>query len=241
MEQVRRHGLGAKHMSTGERSMLSAFQESARAVGQQETGTLVPFWRFYDTIEKDLDHGIVQVFSRAFEAAEKDKGLFPADVPVLKALYLVRYIDYLPSNLDNVCILMADKIEVDKVALREAVKGSLDRLIGQNYVARSGDVYSFLTDEEQDVARDIAATSIEVSAVVERMKDLVFGDILSAQKHRKGANDFPFDRYLDDTAYGSLQNGMKLNILSVASEGGALGRCYAGAEVVGPSPRSFAR
>lgn len=38
MTEVRKHGVKAKHMSTGERSMLSAFQESAQAIQDQEVG-----------------------------------------------------------------------------------------------------------------------------------------------------------------------------------------------------------
>lgn len=58
MTEVRKHGVKAKHMSTGERSMLSAFQESAQAIQHDRAGALVPFWRFFDTISKDLEHGI---------------------------------------------------------------------------------------------------------------------------------------------------------------------------------------
>ena len=54
MTEVRKHGVKAKHMSTGERSMLSAFQESAQVIQHDQTGALVPFWRFFDTISKDL-------------------------------------------------------------------------------------------------------------------------------------------------------------------------------------------
>lgn len=65
MTEVRKHGVKAKHMSTGERSMLSAFQESAQAIQDQEVGALVPFWRFFDTIAKDLEHGVIQVVTTA--------------------------------------------------------------------------------------------------------------------------------------------------------------------------------
>ena len=34
--------------------------------------------------------------------------------------------------------------------MREQVRGSLDRLMSQNYIGRTGEVYNFLTDEEQD-------------------------------------------------------------------------------------------
>ena len=75
MTEVRKHGVKAKHMSTGERSMLSAFQESAQAIQHEQTGALVPFWRFFDTISKDLEHGIIQVVVCAERASETQKVL----------------------------------------------------------------------------------------------------------------------------------------------------------------------
>ena len=53
---------------------------------------------------------------------------------VLKLLYLVRYVDDVKANLDNIVILMADDIRLDKIIMREQVRGSLDRLMSQNYI-----------------------------------------------------------------------------------------------------------
>ena len=71
---------------------------------------------------------------------------------ILKLLYLVRYIDDIKANIDNIAILMVDDIRTDKITLRREIAESLERLVAQNYVARNGDTYSFLTDEEQDIA-----------------------------------------------------------------------------------------
>ena len=87
---------------------------------------------------------------------------------MLKLLYLVRYIDDIKKNLDNIVILMADDIRMDKVIMREQVRGSLDRLMSQNYIGRTGDTYNFLTDEEQDIQREIKNTPVDTAAIVER-------------------------------------------------------------------------
>ena len=50
-------------------------------------------------------------------------------------------------NLDNIVILMADDIRVDKIIMREFSVRGLDRLMSQNYIGRTGDTYNFLTDE----------------------------------------------------------------------------------------------
>ena len=75
--------------------------------------------------------------------------------------------------------------------------------------------YHFLTDEEQDVAREIRDTRIDAAAITEEIKKIVFDGLYTARKYRKGANDFPFDRFVDDTIYGASQGGMKLNVVTV--------------------------
>ena len=146
--QIRKHGNSGKHLSGGERSMLSGFQEAAQKVQERDEYALVPFFRFYDTVHSFLDSSIRRVIERCQRAAEAGDGLKARDVDVLKLLYLLRYIDDIKSCLDNLVILMAEDIRVDKIALRAEIAASLDRLLSQNYIGRAGDAYNFLTDEE---------------------------------------------------------------------------------------------
>ena len=71
---------------------------------------------------------------RAEKAAEEGNGLTVEDVDLLKLLYLVRYIDDIKSNIENLTILMADSINVDKIELRQQVIESLDRLQKQSRI-----------------------------------------------------------------------------------------------------------
>ena len=58
---------------------------------------------------------------------------------MLKLLYLIRYIDDIPSNLDNIVILMADDIRVDKIIMREAARGCLCFTYLRIFMADSSD------------------------------------------------------------------------------------------------------
>lgn len=216
-EEIRKRGVKAQHMSTGERSMLSAFQESVQAVQNESLSALVPFWRFFDTIAKDLEHGIIRVVDRAERAAEAGQNLQQEDIRVLKLLYLIRYVTYLDATLDNIAILMVESMDVDKVQLRETVKASLDRLIREGYVSRQGTTYQFLTDEEQDITREINAEPVQESEVVELIKKILFDDIYNNRKLTVGANDFPVDRYVDNSLHGASQGGMKLSVVTLAN------------------------
>ena len=180
--EVRRHGVSGKSVSGGERSMLSGFQEAAQKVQESGEEALVPFYLFYDTISTFLDSSIRRVIERCLRAAENHDGIETQDVNVLKLLYLLRYIDDIKANTDNLAVLMIDDVNVDKIALRTDINGSLDRLISQNYVARSGDTYSFLTDEEQEISRDIKNTVLDMAQITQSIAQTVYGEIYPAKK-----------------------------------------------------------
>lgn len=216
--EIRKHGNAGKHQSNGERSMLSGFQEAAQKIQEQDEHALVPFFRFYDTVHTFLDGSIRRVIDRCQKAAENDLGIAPRDVDVLKLLYLIRYVDDIPANVDNIVVLMADDIRVDKINLREKVRESLDRLMAQNYIGRSGEIYNFLTDEEQDIQREIKNTNVDTAAIVERIAQMIYADLYTAKKFRHDNNDFEFDKMVDGVTIGSITGGMKLRFLTVASD-----------------------
>ena len=218
--EIRKHGNSGKHLSGGERSMLSGFQEAAQKIEDKNEYALAPFYLFYDTVHTFLDSSIRRVIERAERAAEAGNGLEAQDVAILKLLYLVRYVDDVKATLDNIVILMADKISLDKISMRESVGASLDRLLSQNYIGRAGEVYNFLTDEEQDIQRDIYHnTTIDTATVVSRIGGMIFGDIYTTKKYRyEGKYDFPVDTMVDNTVVGAQVGGMKLRILTVATD-----------------------
>lgn len=217
--EVRKHGNTGKHLAGGERSMLSSFQEAARAVEGQDEHALAPFFLFYDTMRGFLDSTINRVVDRCEKAAQRDEGLQPYDVDVLKCLYLIRYLgDDLPGNADNVLILMADRVDIDKLPLRKKINESLDRLQKQNYIGRTGNVFKFLTDEEQDIQRSIDTTDVDPTKLTERIGSIIYGDIYPMKKFHWDVYDFPFQSMVDDVTIGSAQGGMILQFLTSASD-----------------------
>ena len=216
--EIRKHGNSGKHLSGGERSMLSGFQEAAQKIEDRDEYALAPFYLFYDTVHSFLDSSIRRVIERCERAALDGNGIEPQDVDVLKLLYLIRYVDDIKANLDNIVILMADDIRMEKITMREKVRGSLDRLLSQNYIGRSGDTYNFLTDEEQDIQREIKSTPVATADIVSYIARTIFGDIYTTKKFRYGRYDFAFDQMVDGQVVGTLTGGMMLCILTVATD-----------------------
>lgn len=218
LAEIRKHGNSGKHLSGGERSMLSGFQEAAQKIENKDENALVPFYQFYDTVHTFLESTIRRVIDRCQNAADAHDGLEQQDVNVLKLLYLVRYIEDVKANIENIAILMIDDIHTDKIALRASITGSLERLLTQNYISRNGDTYAFLTDEEQDIAIDIKNTPVDSAQIVQSISQTVYGEIYPAKKYKYGKYDFAYDQYVDETLNGASTGGMRLRIVTVASD-----------------------
>lgn len=217
--QIRRHGASGKHLSEGERSMLSAFQDAAKKLAAYEPRVLVPFYYFYDSVHEFLDGSIQRVITRSEESAAQGYGLEPHDVNVLKLLFLIRYIGDIPANLDNIATLMLSSINDDKLSLKTTIKQSLNRLISQNYVQRNADEYRFLTDDEQDVNREIKNTLIDVSLVVDAIGKYIFNDIYDDQKYQYSKRyPIPFNRKIDESNLGNQTARIGLRLLTRASD-----------------------
>ncbi|NLG19090.1 MAG: BREX system P-loop protein BrxC, partial [Fibrobacter sp.] len=217
--QIRKHGASGKHLSEGERSMLSAFQDAAKKFTNEEQGVLIPFYAFYDSVHEFLDGSIQRVITRAIDGANKGDGLEPFDVDVLKLLFLIRYTGDIPANVDNIATLMVSSINVDKLGLKTLIKDSLHRLISQNYVQKNADDYRFLTDDEQDINREIENTVLDEILVVEAIGKYIFGDIYEDQKYKyNNRYNFAFNSKIDEKGIGNQTAKIGIRFLTKASD-----------------------
>lgn len=216
-EQVRKHGSSGKHLSEGERSMLSAFQESALQFKSSEEGTLIPLYAFYETIREFLAPSVARVIEGAYQNPELKKDKF--NIEVLKVLFMVKYIDDLPANLDNLATLMVTKVDEDKLNLKERIKDSLRKLIAQNLIQKNGDVFIFLTDDEQDINRDIKGTNVEEEIVKRELSNYIYQDLFDDRKFKfKNKHSFSFNRKMDEKNYGNQTAPIGINFISPLSD-----------------------
>ena len=100
-ESTRRSGATGAHLAKGERSMLDAFQTAAIDVSDDDIGVLTPLYRFYPAIESFLE-GIVR---SAIQSVDTNPSLEPFDAQVLKTLFLIRYVDEITGNVENLITL----------------------------------------------------------------------------------------------------------------------------------------
>ena len=215
-EQIRRMGETGKHLSEGERSMLSAFQEAAKAAAGQPIGVLVPLSRFYDSLEAFLDGSVRRVIDQARENGR----LTSADIEVLKTLFMVKHVKEVPKNLENLTTLQLDGVDADKIALRQSIADSLDRLAHETLIQKNGDEFIFLDNDEQEVGRGIKNTDIDDREVVEYLAEVAFDELYGDPKLKfRPDRSFPFDRRFDAVYRGKQGNPLVLAILSPLGDG----------------------
>ena len=228
LTSIRTHGASGKHLSEGERSMLAMFKESAMEYKEYEVGTIIPLHAFYDALENFLDHSHRGVIIRAYENdrinPEHKENVFA--VNVLKVLFMIKYIEkVVVANVDNITSLMASNIDDDRIALKKKVEDALNVLMRQNLVQKNGDIYVFLTDEEQEINREIESQSVEMAEIINKVSELIFDDIFTDKKYKypafHGRYSFSFNQIVDDRPYKSIQNfDIGVHILTPASDYG---------------------
>lgn len=114
-EKVRNMGYSGQHMSRGERSLLSSFQEAGIRVKDMEVGSLVPFQYFYQSIEQFLEDNV----RRPFIHAKNERGIDEFGLEVLKLLFLLKGIKGITPNINNLVSFMVDSVDCDRLALEE--------------------------------------------------------------------------------------------------------------------------
>lgn len=216
-EQVRKHGSSGKHLSEGERSMLSAFKEAGLHYKNAEEGTLIPFYAFYDTIKEFLNPSISRVIEGAYEnPALKDDDF---NIDLLKVLFMIKYVKELPANLDNIATLMVTHIDEDKLQLKEKIKVSLRKLISQTLVQKNGDNFIFLTDDEQDINREIKSLNIDEDIVKRELANYIFQDLYDEKRFRYSSEySFTYNQKMDEKNYGNQTSNIGMQILSPLSD-----------------------
>jgi len=222
-ESIRKAGATGLHLSRGERSMLDAFQSAAKKIAEHEVGALVPLYAFYPAIESFLDTAVKRTVDQAHSNPALDN---PFDIHLLQTLFLIRYVDIIKPNIENLVTLFIQEVDADRLALKRQVEAGLERLEKQTLISRNGDLYFFLTNEERDVSREIKAVETSSSEETKLLAEILFEDVFKPAKqyrYKPYKRDYPYGRLLDGHPYQSkMDQELTVEVLSpLNSEYGA--------------------
>lgn len=197
-EKIRIIWVAGSHIADWNRSMLNWYQEAWSSILDKEIGTIVPFASFYNTIEAFLSWEI----KRTINWAKENSMLEEIDSDVLKVLFMTRYIDQVPCNLENITTLLISHIDEDKQELRNNVKKSLDRLLSQFLIHKNWEEYLFLTNDEQDINKEIKSQEVDKFELLKHIWDVVFNEFYKSKKYSYWTfNNYDFNQLVDDYQY----------------------------------------
>ena len=188
-----------RNSSVGERSMLGVVQQVAKDIGNVEVGTLATFDHMFAGIRASLKSAA----QRSIDVAERNLDNKLA-IRLLKALFLVKYVESFQATPRNLTVLVYDRFGLDLPALAADVKDALTLLETQTYIQRNGNTYEYLTNEEQVIEEEIKNVDIDSSEVSKKLFDTLSQGVIKVNKIRyaKNGQDFPFGFKLDDQVHG---------------------------------------
>lgn len=197
---IREHGMSeGKHLAHSERSLLSAFQDSAKKYADCTEGLLVPFDSFYLTIEQFIDWDIKTVFT----SAGNKPTLNDFDIRVLRVLFMILHVKEMPATLNRIATLMVESLDEDKMELKNKIAESLKRLEKETLIQKNGEEYDFLTNAEQDVNKQINQVDYNEGEVKRTILEIVYDKVFELTKLRyKNRYDFALNRFVDDENKG---------------------------------------
>lgn len=152
--------LSGFRISGGVRSMIAVTQDVARALADEELGALAGFDQVFDAVETDL-------FSQEYlgatgilairESAERVPGAPVAPPRVLKVLWLLQQVKFIPRTPEVIAKLLVRHVDTDLAALRADVEKTLLGLQAAGYVARDETTgeYKYLNERERTIEQEM--------------------------------------------------------------------------------------
>ncbi len=209
---VREYSSSGKHLADGERSLLALFKEAAEKYKDEREGVLVPFNYFYSALDDFIDHTHRIVIAQA----SRNINLNEFDVELLKVLFMIKHVNNLKGNVENLTTLMISKLDEDRIDLTKKVEKSLRALCDEAVVQKNGEEYTFLTNEEQEAEKWIKHINIDPKDVVDYIAQVAFEEVIVLPNNKYKYNNryqFSFNQFIDDKAYRnnvSHKIGLKL-------------------------------
>ena len=207
LKTTREHGSSGKDVGEGERSMLDFFHETAVRSMYDEDNTIIPFYKFYDSLAKHLDHEKSIVINNAIDNQQLDE----FDVNILKTLLMIKHVDKIESNAINITGLMIENIKTDRNELIKKVEKSLQKLYNESLIGKNGKKYTFLTNDEQETNRAIKREPVDNNEIIDAIYQQTFNEIIDLKKYRYDKNhDFNFNKSVDNITKGNHSMGLRI-------------------------------
>jgi hypothetical protein len=201
--------LSGFRISGGVRSMIAVVMDALQGVADEALGVIVSFDQVFDAVENDL---LSQEYLGASgvraiaESNERVKGTLIPSSRVLKVLWLLQRLTWVPRVPETLAKLLVRDLTTEIAPLRDGVEVTLRALQEAGYVARdeSTGEWKFLNERErtieqaiQEMVRPGGPRSISIAAVRRTAQQMCKDDVVTKKKLASfsvthGATKVPF-------------------------------------------------
>lgn len=218
-------------LSGAERSMIGLAQGTLQSLANRQIGVLASIDLIFDQVTDELGSNDYLGTTGIKLIRESDTRVPGTPVPasrILKTLWLISRVEWIPRTPEVLAKLLAKNIDTDLVDLRNGIQETLDSLQKAGLVGRDEATgqYRYLSDKERGIEEDIVAFIQDMGAGIgaarRRAADLMKDRILTRAKW----GDFkvsigksgiiPFALTLDDEAITSAGE-IKIRLFSPLS------------------------
>lgn len=186
--------LSGFRISGGVRSMIWVVMEALQRLADEEVGVVVSFDQIFDAVENDLlsqEYLGASGIRAIHEADERVIGTALKPTQVLKTLWLLQRVTWVPRIPETLAKLLVRDLVTEIPPLREKVEATLTALQEAGYVARdeaTGE-WKFLNERErtieqaiQEMVRPGGPKSISLAAVRRTSQQLCKEDLVTRRK-----------------------------------------------------------
>ncbi len=144
-----------KQVKDNARSLIGITHYTARKCADDEVGGFVPFDAFFnDQFNTNLIHRGTRAIENAIKLQYVKDNPFASRI--VKTLFMVSHLQgaqkqTFPSNLDNLTVLMMQKLDQNKMQLQNKIKDVLDKLLDESIIREENNSYFFFNEDEINV------------------------------------------------------------------------------------------
>ena len=111
---------------------------------------------------------------------------------------------------------MVDSMDCDRIELEKKIKKALEKLEKEVLIQKDGENYYFLTNEEQDINREIEREDIDLKKIDEKIDSYIFKEIFTKNSilMEETGNKYNFTRTIDETVYSKSGEDLAITIFT---------------------------
>jgi hypothetical protein len=191
-----------KQVKDNARSLIGITHFTAIKCADDEVGGFVPFDAFFNQqFQTNLIHRGTRAIDNAFNFPYVNEN--PFAMRVVKTLFLISHLQgsqkqTFPSNIDNLTVLMMDKLDQNKMQLQNAIKTVLDKLIEGSIIREENSSYFFFNEDEIDVQNLIKSQVISFDDRLTQFNSFFSKIANIGVKVSYGTNDFKMGYLIEE-------------------------------------------